>query len=162
MQEDVIQFIRNCEVCQKVKQGKNLKLKLKIRDTQRETWETIYLDVLGLLSASEESHKYILSCQDNLSKYLIAIPLREQTVEEVSEKFLENVLLLYGLPQSTVTDQGGNFMSDVFKRICEIFQIEKLHTGIYRPESNGELERTHKTLVTYLRSYVEKQPLLWH
>jgi transposase InsO family protein len=53
-------------------------------------------------------------------------------------------------------------MSDVFKRLCRLFQIEKLHTSIYHPESNGALERTHGTLVTYLRSYVEKQPMLWH
>jgi transposase InsO family protein len=97
--------------------------------------------------------------QDNLSKYLIAVPLRDQTVEEVSEKFLENILLIYGLPQSIVTDQGSNFMSDVFIRLCQLFHIEKLHTSIYHPESNGALERTHKTLITYLRSYVEKQTM---
>ena len=53
-------------------------------------------------------------------------------------------------------------MSDIFKRLCQLFQIEKLHTSIYHPESNGALERTHRTLITYLRSYVEKQPMLWH
>jgi hypothetical protein len=52
-------------------------------------------------------------------------------------------------------------MSDVFKKICKLFQIEKLNTVAYLPESNGALERTHKTLVVYLRSYVDTKPSNW-
>jgi len=33
---------------------------------------------------TEEGHKYVLTCQDNLSKYLLAIPMMTQTAEEVS------------------------------------------------------------------------------
>jgi hypoxanthine-guanine phosphoribosyltransferase len=162
MQDDVIQFINKCEICQKVKHNKQIKLKLRVTDTQPEPWKKIYLDIVGPLPVSEEGHKFILTCQDNLSKYLIAVPLHDQTAEEVSEKLLEHVLLIYGIPQAIVTDQGSNFMSDVFKRLCQLFQIEKLHTSVYHPESNGALERTHKTLVAYLRSYVDKQQMLWN
>jgi transposase InsO family protein len=37
-------------------------------------------------------------------------------------------------------------MSEVFKRICKLLKIEKIHTTAYHPESNGALERTHKTI----------------
>jgi Integrase core domain. len=46
-------------------------------------------------------------------------------------------------------------MSDVFKKICKLFKITKLKTTAYHPESNGALERSHKTLLTYLRCYVD-------
>jgi hypothetical protein len=36
MQEHVIEFIQKCKVCQRMKQGKELKLKLNITDTQPE------------------------------------------------------------------------------------------------------------------------------
>jgi hypothetical protein len=61
MQEDVIQIIRNCEVCQRVKLGKDLRLKLRISDTQPEPWKKVYLDIVGPLPTSEEGHKYILT-----------------------------------------------------------------------------------------------------
>ena len=61
--------------------------------------------------------------QDNLSKYLIAQPIRNQTVEEVSEALVYRVFLLYGLPSIILTDQGSNFMSDVFKKICKLFRL---------------------------------------
>ena len=91
-------------------------------------------------------HKYILTCQDNLSKYLMAIPMLTQTAE-VTLTFMKHIVLLYGIPQSIVTDQGSQFMSDVFKRLCKLLKLNKLNTTAYHPESNGALERTHKTMV---------------
>jgi hypothetical protein len=109
-------------------------------------WEIIYLDIVGPLPVTERGMKYILNCQYNLSKYFIAIPIQNQTAEEVTNAFVRNVILNYGIPAEVVTDQGSNFMSDVFKRICKLFKIEKICTTAYHPESNGALERTHKTL----------------
>jgi len=70
---------------------------------------------------TEGGHKYILTCQDNLSKYLMAIPMLTQTAEEVTLTFMRHIILLYGIPQSIVTDQGSQFMSDVFNPIARYF-----------------------------------------
>ena len=69
---------------------------------------------------------------------------------------------MYGIPSIILIDQGSNFMSDVFKRICKLFQIEKLNTAAYHPESNGALEKSHKTLIIYLKNYVNTKPLNWN
>jgi transposase InsO family protein len=94
--------------------------------------------------------KYVLTCQDNLSKYFIAVPLQNQTAEEVTIAFVKNIILIYGIPNEIVMDQGANFMSDIFKRICKLFKIDKICMTAYHPESNGALERTHKTLANYV------------
>jgi hypothetical protein len=52
-------------------------------------------------------------------------------------------------------------MSDVFKRICKLLKVEKLHTTAYHPESNGALERTHKTLANYLRCFCNAKTSDW-
>jgi hypothetical protein len=52
-------------------------------------------------------------------------------------------------------------MSDVFKRICKLFKIEKIHPTAYHPESNGALRRTHKTLTNYLRCFCDKKLNNW-
>jgi transposase InsO family protein len=102
------------------------------------------LDVVGPLPVTESGMKYILTCQDNLSKYFIAAPLQNQKTEEIANTFVKHIILVYGIPNEIVTDQGANFMSDVFKRISKLFKIEKICTTAYHPESNGALERTHK------------------
>jgi hypothetical protein len=79
--------------------------------------------------------------------------LQYQTAEKIAESFVNNVILIYGIPSEIVTDQGTNFMSNVYKCICKLFKIEKIFTTAYHPESNGALERKHKTLVNYLRCF---------
>jgi hypothetical protein len=49
---------------------------------------------------------------------LIAESLSNQTIEEVNEALTHRVLLVYGIPSIILTDQGSNFMSEVFKGIC--------------------------------------------
>jgi hypothetical protein len=80
--------------------------------TQFQPWDKIDLGIVGPLNTTEGGCKYILTHQDNLSKYVIAIPMLTQTAEKVTLAFLHYIVLLYGIPQFIVTDQGSQFMSD--------------------------------------------------
>jgi hypothetical protein len=162
MEQDVIQHIKQCKVCQLNKETqRNIKLPLTITDTKSTPWEKVYLDIVGPLTQTENGMKYVLTCQDNLSKYLVAIPIENQTAESVAEALVKTIILIYGIPNEIVTDQGTNFMSNVFKRVCKLFKIEKICTTAYHPESNGALERTHKTLVNYLRCFCNNKTNDW-
>jgi hypothetical protein len=151
---DVESYIKNCGTCQKNKYtGPYTKAPFQETNTQYQPWDKIYLDIVGTLNMTEDGYKYILTCQDNLSKYLIAVPMLAQKAEEVSLTFLSHVVLLYGIPQNIVTDQGTQFMSDVFTTLCKLLKLKKLNTSAYRPESNGALERAYKTMVEFLRCF---------
>jgi hypothetical protein len=162
IEEDVTKYVKQCKTCQLNKETHSkIKLPLAITDTQTTPWDKIYLDIVGPLTITENGNKYILTCQDNLSKYFIGVPLQSQTAEEVSNVFVKYIVLVYGIPTEIVTDQGANFMSDIFKRICKLFKINKICTTAYHPESNGALERTHKTLSNYLRCFCDKRLNDW-
>jgi hypothetical protein len=123
----VTQYIKECKTCQLNKETRpNTRLPLTVTDTKTNPWEKIYLDIVGPLPVTESGIKYILTCQDNLSKYFIAVPLQNQTAEKVTNSFVKNIILIYGIPTEIVTEQGTNFMSDIFKRICKLFKIEKI------------------------------------
>ena len=119
------------------------------------------MDIVGPLPLTE-GHKYVLTCQDNLSKYLLAIPMMTQTAEEVALNFMRYVVLQYGIPCSIVTDQGTQFMGDVLRRLCKLLKVHKINTSAYRPESNGALERTHKTMIEYLRCFCNPRGTDWN
>ena len=106
--------------------------------------------------------KYILCCQVNLSKYLFAIPMMTQNVEEVALNFMRHIVLQYGIPSSLVTDQGTHFMGDTFKSLCTLLRVRKLNTSAYRPSSNGSLERAHKTMVKFLRCFCDPRGSDWN
>jgi hypothetical protein len=130
-----------------VKQGnvKKYQIAINFHGYKTAPWQKLYLDVEGPLTTTEKCMKNILICQDNLSKYLIAMSLENQTSEKVTQAFVKNIILIYGIPDDIVTDQGTNFMSDVFKHICKLFKIEKICTTAYHSKSNRALERAHKT-----------------
>jgi hypothetical protein len=106
--------------------------------------------------------KYILTCQDNLSKYFIVVPLQIQAVQEVTNAFVRNIILIYGIPTEVMIGQGSNFMSDIFKRICKLFKIEKVCATACHPKSNRALERTHKTPINYLRCFYDTKLNNWN
>jgi transposase InsO family protein len=134
---------------------------MSITDTKNIPWEKIYLDKVGPLQLTEKGMRYILTCQDNLSKYFSATPLENQTSEKFTEAFVRNIILVYRIPSEIVTDQGTNFMSEVFKRICKLLKIEKICTTAFHPQANGALERTHKTLTNYLRCFCDGRTSDW-
>ena len=118
MAKYVEDYIRKCEVCQKNKfTGPYVKAPFQETDTQYQPWDKVYLDIVGPLPMTDEGYKCILTCQDNISKYLLAIPMITQTDDEVALTFLRYVILHYGIPNSIVTDQGSQFMCDIFKRL---------------------------------------------
>ena len=88
MFQNVEYYIRKCEVYQKNKfTGPYVEAPLQETDTQYQPWDKLYLDIVGPLPMTEEGYKYILTCQDNLSKYLLPIPMITQTDDKVALTF---------------------------------------------------------------------------
>jgi len=75
--------------------------------------------------------------------------------------FVTQFVCLHGIPQSLVTDWGTEFISKIFKEVCRMLKIRQTSTITYHPQSNGSLERSHRTLGEYLRNFVEKHQLNW-
>lgn len=110
---------------------------------------------------SYSGNKYLLTFQDDLTKFSDAIPLPDAEAKTVAEKFVTLIVCKHGLPETILTDQGTNFLSSLFSETCKLLKIQKLQTTPYHPESNGALERSHRTLAEYLRHYVSTDPLTW-
>jgi len=101
------------------------------------------MDIVGPLTVTTEGHKYMFTFQDELSKYTIAVPISQQDAETIARIFVEETVLKFGIPQVILTDQGWNFLSDLFTNVCKLLRIKKLKTTAYHPQTNGALERTH-------------------
>ena len=157
MKNDVENYIRKCLECQKNNATKpNTKMPLTITTTAREPFEKCFMGIVGPLTKSSNGNKYILTFQDDLSKFSLAIPIPIQDADTVSRAFVENIILIFGTPLQLLTDCGTNFLSDIFSNMAKLFQIKKLKTTSYHPQTNGALERTHKTLVEYLRHFIKE------
>ena len=81
-----------------------------------------------------------------------AIPLKNiKTMSTV--KALIKFFTFVGLPKSVQSDQGSNFMSGIFQHVMHELGIKQYRSSAYHPESQGALERFHRTLKNMIRSY---------
>jgi len=65
------------------------------------------------------------------------------------------------MSEKILTDQGTNFTSEMFKNTCKLLQIKKIQTSAYHPESNGALEKSHRTLAEYFTHYINNDRTDW-
>lgn len=159
---DIQDYINKCEKCQKNKSARiRTKVPMEITTTSSDPFEKCFLDIVGPLPETENGNKYILTFQDDLTKFSEAIPIENQEAETVADKFVRDIICRHGIPFSILTDQGSNFMSEVFKNVCKFLRIKKLNTTAYRPQSNGALERSHHTLVEYLKAFTNQDQTNW-
>jgi len=156
LKKTVKQYIARCEVCQKTKSNLKTKQPMLITSTVTKSFERICLDIVGPLPQTSLGNQFILTMQDELTRYALAVALSATDAQTVAQAFVECFVCIYGIPKSILTDCGTNFLSDVFKQMCKLLDIEKSQTTPFHPQTNGFLERSHKTLKTYLRSFVDK------
>jgi len=55
--------------------------------------------LVGPLPVTTQGHKYILTFQDDLSKYVVAVPIERQDADTVARAFVERIVLKYGTLQ---------------------------------------------------------------
>lgn len=87
-----------------------------LTDMPGAAFDKISMDIVGPLRITENQNEYILTMQDLLTKYSIAVHLRKATNLSIADAFLKNFLCRFGAPKSLLTDQGTNFLSSLMKK----------------------------------------------
>jgi transposase InsO family protein len=107
-----------------------------------EHWHTdiAYLNICG-------TFYYLCSVLDGFSRYVLHWEIRESMRETDVEIVLQRALELY--PSATprlISDNGPQFVSRDLKEFIRISGMTHVRTSPYYPQSNGKIERWHKTL----------------
>ena len=159
--KDVKLWCKTCDVCasQKCPQ-KKAKAALKQYNVGAPL-ERIAIDITGPLPRSNEGNKYILTIVDYFTKWIVAIPIRNQEASTVANKFVEKFVSVFGVPKQIHSDQGRNFESNLFKEMCEILGSEKTRTTAFRPQSDGLVERGQRTIKAMLTKFVDENQKNW-
>ncbi|XP_048512598.1 uncharacterized protein LOC125501328 [Athalia rosae] len=157
MKAQIEEYIRNCLECQ-LKKLTRVKTRqpMVLTDTPGASFDKISMDIVGPLPTSPSGNEYILTIQDQLSKYCLAIPLETTTSAKIAEALIKNVFFKFGAPKYILTDQGANLISSLMKAVAKKFRIKQCRTTAFHPQSNGSIERSHHVLVEYLKQYIKK------
>jgi IS30 family transposase len=157
LKADVIQYVRNCDSCQRNK-SHNLKQAgllqpLAIPDQR---WSSISLDFITGLQMTTNGHNAILVFVDRLSKMVHFVPTTTNaSAEDTARLFVDNVLKLHGLPRDIVSDRGTVFTSNFWTEVCRLLTIKQSMSTAYHPQ------RVNRVLEDFLRHYVNPTHTDW-
>ena len=89
------------------------------------------------------------SILDGYSRYIVQWDLRERMIEADIEIILQRAKEMY--PEArprVISDSGPQFIAKDFKEFIRISGTTHVRTSPFYPQSNGKIERSHKSLKT--------------
>ena len=90
---------------------------------------------------------YLCSILDGYSRFIVHWDLRESMREADVEIILERAKEKYpGAKPRIISDNGPQFIARDFKEFIRISGMTHVRTSPYYPQSNGKIERWHKSL----------------
>ena len=160
--ERVENFVKTCDTGQKEKLTRiRPKESPQVSDTPLHPNDKIAMDIIGPMTKTKRGNQYILSIHDELTKYLILVPLKTQRTESIINALIEHYIYIFSAPKTILTDQGQNFVSDLMTKFEEAFKIKNVKTTSFHPQSNGSLERTHASVKDLIRTALHDNDKEW-
>ena len=107
-----------------------------------EHWHTdiSYINISG-------TFYYLCSILDGFSRYIVHWEIREQMTEMDVEIILQRAHEMFPEVQPRIiSDNGPQFIAKDFKEFIRLSGMTHVKTSPYYPQSNGKLERYHKTI----------------
>ena len=87
---------------------------------------------------SHRGHKPILCVIDEMTNYLITMPIYQPRAEEIGDALKDNVISKYGIPEYMVMDQDNTFMSTIMS-----FLFKRLNIKMVAPFNHQSLQTEH-------------------
>lgn len=159
--KDVLDYVKKCPKCQKMKHSRYTKQPMSITSTATYAFEKIFMDIVGPLPMDYDGNKYVLTIQCELSKFIEAYPLANKDTVSVAKALVNNFILRFGIPRIIASDRGKEFISTTMEEVCKLLEIEKLSSTAYHHQSIGSLENNHKHLKSFLRIQCSENQDTW-
>jgi transposase InsO family protein len=81
-----------------------------------------------------------------------AIPLSDMSAAACAKALTFTWIPHFGVPKMITSDRGLQFTSNLWFKLCEMVHISHKQSTAYHPESNGAVERLHRSLKDTLRA----------
>lgn len=154
MSKDIVNLVRKCEKCQFNKITVHTKEKMKITYTPQKAFDVVIVDTIGPIKRFGTVNEYAVTIICDLTKHLTIIPIPNGLAQTVAKAIFENFILTFGVMKTIRTDLGTEYNCDLFKELSRLLKFKHDFSTSYHHESVGTIERNHRVLNAYLRSYL--------
>ena len=102
-----------------------------------------------------EGYNYLWVIVCRFTGMVRLIPIRtDTTAKELSWIYLQEVVKLYGLPASIVSDRDSKFTSVWWKELHRVLGAKLLMSTSFHPQTDGHTERMNRSIGQILRAII--------
>jgi transposase InsO family protein len=108
------------------------------------------LDIIRPLRKAPEGYTHPLVAMDKFSKWIEARSITNLRAEQVVS-FFTDIINLFGVPNSIITDNGSQFTDRKFLKFCDKHHIRVDWAAVAHPQTNGQVERANGMILQGLK-----------
>jgi len=162
MRRDVERYVRRCVACPKAKSKLNPQGLYTPLPAPNAPWEDISMDFVLGLPRTKRGRDSVFVVVHRFSKIAHFIPChKSDDASHVADLLFREVVRLYGVPRTIVSDRDVKFMSYFWKTLWAKLETKLLFSTTCHPQTDGQTEVVNRTLSTLLQTMIKKNLKEW-
>ena len=105
--------------------------------------------------------KNVLIIIDHFTRFIQVCITEDEMACTVAQILYDKYFAIFGFPRHLMSDQACAFCGNVITQMCDYLQIDKIRTSPYHPQSNGQVEHLHQTLLRIIGKPEEEKHRDW-
>ena len=153
-------YIKGCQLCQLACNEKPPPRQLQTRiNPNYIPLSRLSMD-LKVIPRFHKGHKFILCIIEEVTNYLITVPIYQARSEEIGEALIDYVITKYCIPGYIIIDQDSAFMSFLMTYLLNKFNI-KIRTVVSYNHQSLQAEHGIKSLSNILTKHITNLGQRW-
>ena len=163
LRSDVADYVARCHSCQVNKPSNQRQAGLLMPlPTPDYPFQQVTTDLITDLPPTERGFDSIAVFVDRLTKMVhFAATTKSVTAPGYAQLLFDNVVRLHGMPKVIISDRDPRFTSRFWKALAKLCGTDLRFSTAYHPQTDGQSERTNRTLEQVLRAYVQPTQTDW-
>jgi hypothetical protein len=164
---DIQEYVSTCPDCQRNKPSNQLTPGLlQPLPIPSRRWDQVTMDLITSLPTTSAGYDSVFVVVDRLSKAARFIPCRTAgdavfTAVDAAKLFVKHVVCDFGMPATIIADRDVRWHGNFWQALCSRLGTRLSLSTAYHPQTDGQTERTNRTLEEMLRNYVNDQQDDW-
>ena len=130
--------------------------------TAQTPFEIVAMDFVTAMPIGSSDFDAFTTITDKFTKVVTIYGCRKDDgAEMTADRFYNHYYLRYGLPQAILSDRDTRFTGQFWTALRTMLKVDKLMSTSYRPQTDGQSERSNQTVEAMLRHYVDSSLRNW-
>ena len=158
--------ISRCDSCERCIQHEGAQVKAPLQAILvTSPWELLHVDFTGIGMTMEldwPTHivNVLVFC-DHFMRYVMAYVTPDQMVKTLAKFLWQGYILIFRALAKLLSNQEATFESNIISELCEPMGIWKVRTSLYHPQTSGQVEWVHQTLMQMIEKLGKDQKSDW-